>query len=56
MDAALGSFLFWLVGFGVAFGKNPSEFIGESRFFLRKNAFTDDEEFSGYGYASWFFQ
>lgn len=34
MDVCLGSLLFWLIGFGLMFGDNPSGFIGFSHFAL----------------------
>jgi Amt family ammonium transporter len=32
MDVCLGSLIFWLVGFGIMFGSNPSGFFGQDNF------------------------
>jgi len=45
-DAALGSTIFWLVGYGIAYGKDDGEFVGTT-FYALKN-FND--------YGSWLFQ
>mmetsp|Transcript_63548 Transcript_63548/g.124779 ORF Transcript_63548/g.124779 Transcript_63548/m.124779 type:complete len:474 (+) Transcript_63548:171-1592(+) len=53
LDASLGSVLWWLVGYGVAFGSSPSQLIGTDKFLLRRDDFGGD---SGYNYAFWLFQ
>ena len=34
LDVCIGSLVFWVVGYGLLFGENPSGFIGTSHFFL----------------------
>jgi Amt family ammonium transporter len=34
MDVCLASLIFWLIGFGIMFGNNPTGFIGEDNFAL----------------------
>lgn len=34
MDVCLASLIFWLIGFGIMFGQNPSGFIGEDHFYV----------------------
>lgn len=59
MDAAIGALVFWLLGYGFAFGTdNGTGFIGKSLFALDDRAFssTGDDAALGLNYASWFFQ
>ncbi len=34
MDVCIGSIIFWLIGYGIMFGANPSGWFGTSQFFL----------------------
>lgn len=45
-DAALGAIIFWLVGYGIAYGEDDGEFVGTTFYALKD---FDD-------YASWLFQ
>lgn len=40
-DVCIGSLIFWLVGFGIMFGNNPSGWIGTSGFALQSGASWD---------------
>lgn len=53
LDASLGALLWWLVGYGIAFGYSPSQLIGTDTFLLKREDFSGD---GGYNYAFWFFQ
>lgn len=37
LDVAIGSIIFWLVGYGLMFGSNPSGWIGQDHFLLGSN-------------------
>ena len=41
MDGAVGSIVFWLVGFGLMFGANPSGWVGTDKFLLHAVAEAD---------------
>ena len=43
MDLCVGSLLFWLVGYGLMFGTNPTGWLGTDHFAL---SYADDWEFS----------
>lgn len=52
-DASIGALVWWVVGYGIAMGKSPSQWIGVDHFALKKTDFTDG---TGYTYAFWLFQ
>ena len=57
LDAALGTLIWWAIGFAFAYGEGgalPNPFIGGRHFFGINMIEEDDTE--GAGYASWFFQ
>jgi len=54
LDASLGAWVWWLVGFGIAAGPNASGgLIGRGKYGLLESTFADG---TGYTYASWMFQ
>ncbi|CAM9435583.1 unnamed protein product [Choristocarpus tenellus] len=57
-DASLGALCWWLLGFGVAFGKDKGRFIGGDAFALKGDFFENEsgDLTNGYSYASWLFQ
>ena len=56
LDASIGAMIWWLWGFGVAFGADDgSKFMGESTYALSYE-YGRKGELSGYLYASWLFQ
>lgn len=48
LDVCLGIIIWWLVGYGFAYGKSSDEFIGSSQF--------AGNGFEGVSYRDWFFQ
>lgn len=38
MDVAIGSLAFWLIGYGLMFGDNPTGFIGITHFFIHEES------------------
>mmetsp|Transcript_42994 Transcript_42994/g.97227 ORF Transcript_42994/g.97227 Transcript_42994/m.97227 type:complete len:467 (-) Transcript_42994:310-1710(-) len=51
LEASIAGIMWWLVGYGLAFGSSPSRFIGTDQFLLRKQNYG-----TGYEYAFWVFQ
>lgn len=51
-DACFAAIGFWLIGYGVAFGKANNGFIGTTGYALADDVFTEEEE----KYHEWFFQ
>eukprot|EP01031_Cornospumella_fuschlensis_P042148 gene42148-51466_t len=58
MDAAIGAIVFWLLGYGFAFGTDKGGFIGTSLFALDDRQFeaTNDDAVTNLKFAFWFFQ
>eukprot|EP01060_Flectonema_neradi_P011116 TRINITY_DN1817_c0_g1_i1.p1 TRINITY_DN1817_c0_g1~~TRINITY_DN1817_c0_g1_i1.p1 ORF type:complete len:527 (+),score=135.92 TRINITY_DN1817_c0_g1_i1:103-1683(+) len=68
MDACIGAFFFYMLGYALAFGNDDSSkshngFIGNAKFFLMSNAngglqdgFAAVQGFDPYEFAKWFFQ
>ena len=57
LDAALGTLIWWAIGFAFAYGEGgalPNPFIGGRHFFGID--MIEEEDTEGAGYASWFFQ
>lgn len=54
LDASIGSWCWYFLGFGFAMGKSPSMFIGGSMFTLNPDYFFTADQ--GYAYAFWLFQ
>lgn len=55
MDFALGTIVFWAVGFSFMYGDSIGSFIGFSNFFL-SDAILPDGNLNSWMYADWFFQ
>lgn len=55
MDFALGTLIFWAVGFAFMYGDSIGSFIGFSNFFLG-NAVSETGVIHAWSYADWFFQ
>ncbi|SMO76216.1 ammonium transporter [Fodinibius sediminis] len=55
MDLALGSIVFWAVGFALMYGTDISGLFGFSNFFL-SDAIKSDGTLDAWMYADWFFQ
>lgn len=60
-DACISAIGFWVIGYGVAYGKSENGFIGTSDYGLRGDQFTpstgiDDGEVSNLYFQWWFFQ
>ncbi|TNE72126.1 ammonium transporter [bacterium] len=55
MDFALGTIVFWAIGFSFMYGESIGSFIGFSNFFL-SDAILPDGNLNAWMYADWFFQ
>lgn len=56
LDFALGSLVFWFIGFGLMFGTNPTGWFGTDGFGVTKYLFAADGSTDYWTFAFWIFQ
>lgn len=56
LDFSIGSLIFWLIGFGIMFGANPTGWFGTDGFALAGYDMSEDGTANHWTYAFWIFQ